>query len=481
MITRRRLLADLCNLSNGVLYYPILITFAWLTYNSVFSEREDKDLQVVAPLLALFVGSLVSIATERQDRIADRITVEMGGHRPRLLVRMVSLSLVNTLLVSLGLAFAFLQHGHIGRSANQTALTALVVILIISTLGVLVSSYIPHPLVAIVATFFLMSWGGADPENNWGLGQLLSMLRADNINDWFGAALGFTAPWLLCSAGLATLSMLTPRLGIFKRRVAKRTRANIPQVPSWLNTRRSFIKTVFFAGFTNPLPLVALVTCLGLYSYGTVRLAAEFSALSIGSNIFAALPGLLFANVIPALILAGTAQRREAVDQESLLYQSQRVANTSQILQQTLFVFVTLTTFIAILARLMDVSPSTPVVTLSILWALLLSPGFATIGVYLNRIVRLPIISGVVSYLITLPEIFLARWVPETRPYLPSSMFAILVGGDSGYTNAIDPPAAISAYVFAGILVTLPFLALRNAHSHRRHATLANQISKSAS
>jgi hypothetical protein len=457
LITGRKLRADLSNLSNGVLYYPILITFAWLTYDSVFSTSRDKDLQVVSPLLALFVGSLASIATERQDRVADRIILEMGGYVSRLKVRMLSLFIVNTILVSLGLTAAFIQHRHLGASGTRTIATALTVILIISTLGVLVASYMPHPLVSIVLTFFLMSWGGSNPESNWGLSHLLSMLKAESLSVFLGAALGFTTPWMIGSAGLITFSRLAPFLRSIRRPIKRLDIQGEKATPWWLNATRFFAKTAFFAGFTNALPFVALVVSLGLYSYGTLRLAADLSAISIGSNIFPALPGLLFANIVPALLLSGTSQRRESVDQESLLYRSQIAANTSQIFQQVSFVIATLAAFILALAKITNVDLGSSMVTRSIIWALLLSPGFATIGVYLNRLIRLPIISGLVSYLMTLPEILLASWIPESRPFLPSSLFSILVGGDSGYSMKVDPTAIVAAYSLAAILLLLPF------------------------
>jgi hypothetical protein len=454
----RRLRADLSNLSNGVFYYPLLIAFAWFTYNSVYSMSGDKDLQVIPTLLALFAGSLVSIATERQDKVADRIAIELGGPRTRLKVRMLSLLVVNSLLVGLGLAATFLQHGSIGSSSTRTIATALVLTLIISTIGTLAASYIPHPLVALVTTFFLLSWGGSDPEQNWGLAHLLSMLRAASFADWIWAILAFTTPWLIGGAALLTFSYCQPFLATWKSRVPAVASNRRTTIPSWLNDKRHFTKTALVGMLTNPLPIVALVTCLGLYSFGTINLAAKFATFSPGVSLFAALPGLLFANVIPALILSGTSQRREAVEQESLLYQSQRKARAAQMLQQMSFISVTLIGSILILASILSARPFDPTVIRSILWALILSPGFAAISVHLNSVIRIPLISGLVSYLLTLPEIFLAKFVPETRPYLPSSLFSILIGGESSYTQAFTPTAVLVAYILGIAIVILPFL-----------------------
>jgi hypothetical protein len=454
----RRLRADLSNLSNGVFYYPLLIAFAWFTYNSVYSMSGDKDLQAIPPLLALFAASLVSIATERQDKVADRIAIELGGPRTRLKVRMLSLAIANSSLVGLGLTATFLQHGTIGSSPIRTIATAVVLTLIISTIGTLAASYIPHPLVALVITFFLLSWGGSDPEQNWGLAHLLNMLRAASFADWIWAILAFTAPWLIGGAALLAFSYCRPLLAGWKTRVPAVASNRRTNVPSWLNDKRHFIKTALVGMLTNPLPILALVACLGLYSFGTINLAAKFATFSTGVSLFAALPGLLFANVIPALILAGTSQRREAVEQESLLYQSQRRAMAAQILQQMSFIAVTLIGFMVLLSSILTVRLSEPTVIRGILWALVLSPGFATISVYLNRVIRLPLISGLVSYLLTLPEIFLAKFVPETRPYLPSSLFSILIGGESSYTKTFTPTAVFVAYILGIALVILPFL-----------------------
>ena len=456
----RRLLADLRNLSNGVLYYPLLIAFTWLTYNSVYSLSDDEDLKVVAPLLALFTGSLMSIAAERQDKVADRIAIEFGGPRARLKLRMVSLMLANSILVSLGLLVAVLQNGTMGSSPARTLATAFLVILVVSTLGTLIASFIPHAIVALVITFFLLSWGGSDPENNWGLSHLLQLLREANPINWAKAAFEFTAPWLLFGAALWASSHCRQFCFKWPPRMPNLAPAKSLNPPRWLNEKRNFTKIAIRAGLTNPLPLLALVVCLGLYSFGTINLAAKLSTFNPDVTLFAALPGILFSNVIPALILAGTSQRRDAVEQESLLYGSQRKSLTAQVLQQNSIIASTIIGFIAILASLMNVHLFDQTVIRSCLWALILSPGFATIGVYLNRVIRLPLVSGLISYLITLPEIFLAKFFPEVRPFLPSSLFSILAGGESGYTQHFSPTAVVFAYLLGITLTILPITLL---------------------
>lgn len=458
MITWRGLRADLHNLSNGVLYYPLLIGFAWLAYNSSFANSPDGAVQVVAPLLALYAGSLTSIATERQDQVADRITIELGGKRARLLTRMLSLSIANTALVSLGLTASFIQHGNLGASTLGTVASSFLVVFIVSTFGVLISSFMPHPLVALVITFLLLSWGGSDPEQNWGLSHLLALLRSQDPSSWLEAAAGFAAPWLLATGLL---------LGFLRLRQRIRGLRNVTDdfldlkrliPPRWLNNHRGFIKTAFVAGTTNPLPMLALVACLALYSCGTVNLAAKFATFSLGTNLFAVLPGILFANVIPALVLAGSAQRRDTTDQESLIYQSQKLAKRAQALQLMTFAAVTLICVILLVAGLAKVQPTEPVVLRSIILALLLAPGLTMIGVKINRAIRLPLVSGLVSYLLTLPEIFLAKIAPETRPYLPSSLFSILSGGESSYTQNLPTPAVVAAYALGIALLLVPLV-----------------------
>ncbi|MFM6965986.1 MAG: hypothetical protein ACKOWI_01200 [Rhodoluna sp.] len=455
-MTWRRLLADFSNLSNGVFYYPLLITFAWLTYNSVFSINTDKDIQVVAPLLALFVGSLVSIATERQDRVADRITIEMGGKKSRLLLRMVALFLTNAFLLALGLIATFFQQGSIGSSGTRTIVSSLFVCLVVSTLGVIAANYMPHPLVALGTTFLLMSWGGPDPNRNWGLSHLLAMLRANATGNWLYEAITFAAPWLIGTVVLLGISLIQRRLEMKRFFVLPMKRKTRLRFPKWLNERRSFTKLVATSAATDPLPLVALVFCIGLYSSGTLNLAAKLAAYSPGRTFFSLLPGVILANVIPALILAGNAQRRETKDQESLLYQSQRHATQAQILQQLAFISISLVAIILTLAVTLNVPRGEPVVARTVLCALILSPGLATIGVQLNNIIRLPLLSGVVSYLFTLPELFLAKLIPSTQPFLPSSLFSILAGGESGYTRVLPPSAKAAAYCLAITLVALP-------------------------
>lgn len=458
MISLRGLRADFENLSNGVLYYPILISFAWFTYYSVLGSSKDENLPAAASLLAIFVGSLASIATERQDRVADRITIELGGPRKRLATRMATLGIVNALLVGLGLLVTQLQHASIGRSPIGTITSAFVVICTVSTLGVIVSSYVPHPIVAMAITFVIMSWGGSDPSQNWGLSNILAMLKAETINQWSAAVLSFAWPWLLVAAGLSGYTRFAPEIPLVRHK--KRQNPTKAALPFWLNTKRSFLKTAFFAGKTNLLPLLSLVICLGLYCYGTLNLGAQLAVFSIGSELFPALPGLLFANVVPALILAGMSQRRDVVDQESLLYESQRKANLAQVMQQATFVFATLCGFIILLAQTLGVAWTSPLVGRSIFCAMILSPGFATIGVYLNRIIQLPLLAGLISYALTLPEVFLGKFIPESRPYLPSSLFSILVGGDSSYTRTFSTLAIMLAYALAGVLALTPLISL---------------------
>ena len=458
MISSRRLRADLQNLSNGVLYYPVLIAFAWLAYNSTFSNSSDRAIQVVSPLLALFAGSLATIATERQDKVADRITIELGGRRDRLLTRMLSLSITNSLLVGMGLFASFIQHGTLGTSTAITIASSLLAICTVSTLGVLVSSYMPHPLIALVITFLLLSWGGSDPDQNWGLSHLLALLRSENSSTWLKAAANFISPWLLAAGSLIVLSFIRPSIHTLGKAKLFYRRLRRIRIPRWLNNRRGFAKTVFVGAITNPLPMLALVICLALYSFGTINLAAKFATFSLGANLFAVLPGILFANVLPALVFAGSAQRRDITDQESLIYRSQRQAKRAQALQLMSFSAATLIGTILIMARLVNVQPTEPVVARSILWALILSPGLTIIGVELNRAIRLPLISGLVSYLLTLPEIFLAKIAPETRPYLPSSLFSILAGGESSYTKNLPTPAVVAAYVLGILLVIVPLV-----------------------
>lgn len=456
MISLRGLRADFDNLSNGVFYYPILIGFAWLTYYSVFASSEDESLPAAASLLAIFVGSLTTIATERQDRVADRITIEMGGPRKRLVTRMATLAITNALLVTLGLLVTQVQHSSIGPNAVATIASALVVIGLVSTLGVLVSSYIPHPMIAMVLTFALMSWGGSNPDQNWGLSHLLALLKAGSFNEWAVAVISFALPWLVTASALYAIFRFTPRfsrLTLLSRHFQRKTK-----VPGWLNFKRGFLKTAFVAGITNPLPLLSLVFCLALYCYGTLNLGAQLAVFSLGAEIFPALPGLLFANVLPALILAGVSQRREVVDQESLLYQSQRKANLAQIMQQSAFIIATLTGFVLVLAQALGVPWTSPLVSRSLMWTLILSPGFATLGVYLNRIIRLPLLAGLASYALTLPEVLLGKFIPESRPYLPSSLFSILVGGDSSYTRTFSTLAIVIAYGLGAILVLVTLL-----------------------
>jgi hypothetical protein len=454
LISLRVLRADFENLSNGVLYYPILISFAWFTYYSVLGSSKDQSLPAAASLLAIFVGSLTSIATERQDRVADRITIELGGPRKRLATRMTTLVITNSGLVCIGLLVTHLQHSNIGPNMAATIASALAVIVIVSTLGVIVSSYVPHPIVAMAITFVIMSWGGSEPSQNWGLSHILAMLKAQTINEWWAAVSSFAWPWLLGTIALSVYSRFAPEL----LRARRKTRHNPTKVvlPFWLNTKRSFLKTTSLAGLTNLLPLLSMVICLGLYCYGTLNLGAQLAAFSIGSDLFPALPGLLLANVLPALILAGMSQRRDVVDQESLLYQSQRKANLAQVMQQATFIFLTLCGFIILLAQTLGVAWTSPVVGRSIVCAMVLSPGFATIGVYINRIIRLPVLAGLISYALTLPEVFLGKFIPESRPYLPSSLFSILVGGDSSYTRTFSTLAIILAYVLAGVLALTP-------------------------
>ena len=457
MITWGKLRADISNLSNSVFYYPLLIGFAWFAYYSVFKSSGDKDLQVAAPLLALFAGSLASIATERQDRVSDRISIEMGGIQARLRVRMMSLLILNSSIVLLGLGVTFLEYGHIGTSSGRTLITSLTVTIIISTLGLLVASYMPHPMVALGITFALMSWGGPDPKSNWGLEQLLGMLRAESLNEWAKFAINFVTPWFVGYFALLVVSILGPHLGDLGMKRLRLAEKRKVQIPRWLGAKRSFARTVFAEAITNPLPILALVFCIGLYSYGTINLAAKLATIAPGADLFALLPGLLFANAVPGLILASTAQRRDAVDQESLLYKSQREAKAAQTLQQVAFVAITLIGFILILANIMNVHLSDPVVLRSILLTLLLAPGFATVGVVINRIIRLPLLSAVVSYAITLPEILLARWAPESRAFLPSSLFSILAGGESSYARSVESPAVMAAYILGACIIAIPF------------------------
>ena len=455
MITWRNVRLDLRYLNNSVGFYALVYAVGFWIYLRDFANSGDQNLRAAVPILALSLCSFTHIASEKSDRVADRITVEHGGIRRRLLARMASLFIQNGVLLSAAMTLSAIAFAH--HPPATWILTAAFVSAVLSTAGVMVAAALPHPILAMAVTVGIIAWGDGDPNANGFVGAIYGMLNADSglrLADRFA---GFLLFWLVLAALAAPFSLgyLSLSLPSFKDRAAPKQ----AKLPAWLNLRSNFLTKVCISLATNPIPGFATLFALVLYSFGTLSFAAKLANLNLGNDYFSIFPGLLLVNALPALFLASSSQRKDIHEQEGLLFKSSRQALLARTLQTATISAITPTAVLFVAAAVTNTSFTDSRMLKAIALSILLSPGMAAASIWISSRVRSQPLVAVYSYALTLPEVTIANFAPSLTPWLPSSMFSAICGGPGPYSLASHQTTPLwLAILFVLVLATWPFV-----------------------
>ncbi len=335
MITWQNLGYDLRLLSSNALGYPLFYILGFGAYLIQIGGGENNN--VAAPLFALSLCVLTHIASERADRVADQITIEHGGRRRRLLARMASIGIINVGLVALALAALAAMNGWTLQLPELWVLTALTVISLFATAGVVIAAALPHPVISLALTSLLLFAGGTGSDTNLFSQSLNHMIHSESLSVWAPEFAEFSLPWL--AIALLAIPLATGRASTLSPRIKTSMRLRKPRIPAWVAKKPTFLQVALRQFTTNPMPALGALIGMVFYTLGTIGLASRIADLNLEGNFLPAFTGLVLVNVIPAVILGLSVQRREVDEQESFLFASRQRARQARMLQ-TSFVVV---------------------------------------------------------------------------------------------------------------------------------------------
>ena len=454
MITWRNLAYDLKLLSSNALGYPLFYILGFGAY--LIQMEVGGQNNVAAPLFALSLCVLTHISSERADRVSDQITIEHGGKRRRLIARMASIAILNGLLILLALlAVAALRTWRLDLPPLW-ALTALGVVTLFSTAGVLIAAALPHPAVSLVLTSLLLFTGGTGADTNLFSQSLNQMILSPSINQWTSAYALFAGPWLALAILLSPLA--TGRMSLSFPRHTKALRVRRVKVPSWISKKPTFRQTAFRQFTTNPLPALGTLFGMVFYTIGTISLASKIESFHIQGNHLPAFAGLVMANVIPAVILGSSIQRREVDDQESLLFASSRKANFAKVTQTSLVVLLSASLVLYWIAEITNSGLSLEQGSRVLIVVATLTPALTRAGIRVAASIRSPLLLTLASYALTLPELAIVWLSPGLAGWLPSSLVAAAAGGPSAYLQpGSDQPNEWLALAVVGLIAATAY------------------------
>lgn len=464
MIGWRHVAIDLRLLSNGVLLYAVFYAVGFGAYCLTFGESDDPTLVVALPFLGLSMCVLSHIANERADRVDDQITVLLGGRRKRVATRMLSILINNLFLVAGGFAIILSTHeGHLAIPPFWLG-SALLVVGLYSTAGVIVAAALPHPLISVALMSFGLFAGGMAPDENFLMRAIFGMVKSQSWQDWGQQAVLFSLPWVTLAAVLLPFAL--GRRSIRLLALSSRHRSRLVRVPPWHKLKPTFLNRTALLAFTNPIPLVATAAAMAMYTYSSVLLASKYAELNIEGNFFPLLAGIVIVNLVPSVMLATSAQRHEVHEQESFLYRSRSDYFRARVGQSSLgIIFIALLILIA-LARITATDLVSSSFVTSLIEAIYLAPGLTALAISISKYLRSPIWLALASYALTMPELLVSRLLPDFVDWLPSSLLAQVAGGSGLYARtAHSSVPTVVAWIYValiGLLAALPLLTNRS-------------------
>ena len=460
MIGWRRISVDLRLLSNSVLLYAVFYVAGFGAYYLTFGESSDTGLVTALPLLGMTMCVLSHIANERADRVDDQITVLLGGRRKRLATRMCSVAINNVALVSGGfLIILSTRHWELAISPYWLY-SAVLVIGIYSTAGVIVAAAMPHPLISVGLMSFGLFAGGMAPNENILMRAVIGMIDSQSLLTWCQQAFLFSWPWLTLAVILLPYSL--GRRSIRFLRLSSRLGSRLVRVPAWHNLKPTFLTRTALIALTNPIPSLATAAALVMYTYSSVLVASKYAELNIEGNFFPLLAGIVLVNIMPAVMLASSAQRIEIHEQESFLYRSRSDYFRARVGQSSLgVIFIAVLTLIT-LARVTTTDMTSSAFLTSVVEAVYLAPGLSALAITISKHLRSPIWLALASYALTMPELLVSRLLPDFVDWLPSSLLAQVAGGPGLYArtphSSVPTVVAWICVALIGLIATLPIM-----------------------
>lgn len=449
MITWQNLGYDLRLLSSNALGYPLFYILGFGAYLIQMGARPNSN--VAAPLFALSLCVLTHIASERADRVADQIQIEHGGRRRRLLARMASIGIINFGLVTLALAALAAMSGWTFQLPELWVLTALAVIALFATAGVVIAAALPHPLISLSLTSLLLFAGGTGSDTNLFIRSLNQMINSESLSLWAPEFAKFSLPWL--ALALFAIPLATGRVSALSPRFKALRRLRKPRIPAWVAKKPTFLQVTLRQFTTNPMPALGALIGMVFYTLGTIGLASRIADLNLEGNFLPAFTGLVLVNVIPAVILGLSVQRREVDEQESFLFTSRQRARQARVLQTS---FVVVLSASAVLLWIAQITGSNLgfLQSARIFFVIgALAPALAKVGIRVVAAIRTPLLLTVVSYALTLPEMVVAWLIPGAANWLPSSLISAAAGGLGAFVHpGSQAPTEWIAFAFVGLI-----------------------------
>ena len=431
-----------------------------------FGISSSQAAQQMPFYFTLVTTALILIPSERADRVADRITLELGGVRARLTSRMLTLSISYCGLLLASLAFNEWVQGGIRTPLANALATGVAVILVGVPLATLTSYQLPHPLIAMAFVFIIIQFP-EQPRESLVFGPVIERLEAGNPTAWAIALGKFAAIGLLGAVAAWVLARAFGNLKFQRTNLRGQTEL---KVPGWHAGPRGTLRLALLTARIEVLPMLAIPLALSVYGAMAFALALGYQDLPAGTALYPVVFSLLLTVTLPALLLASGAQRNEVIDQDSLLYRSQSHAFFARALQKALLLTITMAALCLILASMLGVELTDPKVLLSLLVLASLAPVTATAAALLQKWIKLPLFRTFGSYLLTLPQILIAAAWPEAAPWLPSSLIAQLVAGGTMFSppGSATPPEWLPATVVIATAGLPALLLLRRVRRRLR-------------
>lgn len=449
MITWQNLGYDLRLISSNALGYPLFYILGFGAY--LIQMGAGPNSNVAAPLFALSLCVLTHIASERADRVADQIQIEHGGRRRRLLARMASIGIINVGLVGLALAAIAALSGWTLQVPELWLLTAVAVIALFATAGVVIAAALPHPVMSLALTSLLLFAGGTGSDTNLFSRSLNQMIHSESLSLWAPEFAEFSLPWLALALFAAPLA--TGRFRVITPRIKSSRRLRKPKVAAWVANRPTFAQVALRQFTTNPMPALGILIGMVFYTLGTISLASRIADLNLEGNYLPAFTGLVLVTVIPAVILGLSIQRREVDEQESLLYASPQRARQARILQTSFVVVLSASAVLLWIAQITDSQLDFDQSARIFVVIVALVPALAKVGIRVVASIRTPLILTLLSYALTLPEMAVAWLAPDAASWLPSSLISAAAGGPGAYMSpGSEVPSELLAFVVVGLI-----------------------------
>jgi hypothetical protein len=471
MISWRAIVFDLKLLSNGVFIYAIFYAMGFLAFFSQLGDSKNIHYPLAVPLLSTSLCILTHIANERADKVADQIVIEHGGYRRRILARMVSVFIYNSILVTTGLFVVGQARGWAFELPTFWAPSALASIVIFSTAGVIVAGAFPHPLASVALSLGLLFAGGTAPTDSFQSSTFIGLISSKSFGEWVGHFWPFATFWFAIAGVLAPFALGRKRISVPRR---KRDASRVePKVPSWITWDSTFVAKTILSARTNWLPLAGLVVALSSYTFSTFLVASKYAELKIQGDYFAIFAGLILVNVLSAILLAKSVQTKEVDENESFIFASQAQALRSKYVQTAIAITLNSLALLTVIALITHTPLISMIFVRGVLAICLIAPGISAVALLIaSRLKSTPII-GLASFLLTLPEFAVSKFWPQFSPWLPSSLFSQIAGGPGPFLQ--DPNAKLPLWGTVVLCVVVFGLAVSRIVLPRKQGMDSNE------